>query len=80
MLRRIRRNFRNERKQFESVSSFCYKGGYFSSPVLDAHDMLDFCDGESFVYIESEGLFGGSCALEVCDDCVKLYHMKLVSP
>ena len=53
-------------------------GAYSSAPIRDVDDMLHLLDGNDFAYVRFEA-GDCSCAVEACDDCVKLYHMRLTN-
>ena len=87
MLRHVRRNESSRRlgkRRFESgwTNAINWPCGPIkascSAPVENAEDMRELLDGYDFAYLGAD-LGGGSCAVKVFKDCVKLYHMRLTA-
>lgn len=87
MLRLVRKNERSRRlgkRRFESgwTNAINWPCGPIkassSAPVENAEDMRELLDGDDFAYLDAD-LGGGSCAVKVFNDCVKLYHMRLTA-
>ena len=87
MLRLVRQNESSRRlwkRRFEAgwsndINWPCGpKKSCFGTHVENAEDMRELLDGDDFVYLRSD-LGGGSCAVEVFNNCVKLYHMRLTA-